>query len=243
MPGGLFNGLIAPITPFSIHGAIWYQGESNSRPDRAPLYARLFPDLIADWRSEWKQGDFPFLYVQISSFPSSPGDAWGVICDAQRRTLSTANTGMAVTLDIGDPNNIHPADKQTVGHRLALLARAQIYGETIEAYGPLFQSATPEGASIRVWFQHGGESLATSDGGAAHGFEVAGEDRHFAPAQARIEGKSVVAFSPEVKNPVYLRYARPNAPVANLVNSSGLPASTFTSEERLSAITLLPPAH
>ncbi len=243
MPGGLFNGMIAPMTPFSIRGVIWYQGESNSRADRAPLYARVFPDLIADWRSEWKQGDFPFFYVQISSFRSSPTEVWGVVRDAQRRTLSTANTGMAVTIDVGDPDNVHPADKQTVGHRLALLARAQVYGESIEANGPLFQNATPEGSSMRVWFEHASKTLGTSDGGAVQGFELAGEDHKFAPAQARIEGKTVVASNPEIKNPVYIRYAWANVTTANLVNSYGLPASTFTNEERLAAVTLLPTAH
>ena len=242
-PSQLFNGMIAPLTPFSIRGVIWYQGETNSALDRAPLYHRLFSTLIADWRSQWGQGDFPFFFAQISSFRSTPQEAWGVLRDAQRRTLSVANTGMAVTIDVGDPDNVHPADKQTVGHRLALLARAQVYGEKIEDSGPVFEQATAEGTTIRAWFQHVGKGLAASDGGVAQGFEVAGADHRFAAAQARIEGSSVAASSPEVKNPIYIRYAWPNAPQANLVNSFGLPTSTFTSEQHLAGLTLLPTAH
>jgi sialate O-acetylesterase len=139
--------MIAPITPFTIRGVIWYQGETSSSVDRAPFYERLFPDLIADWRSEWKQGNFPFLYAQISGFndPEKIYDWWGVIRDAQRRALSVANTGMAVTLDVGDANNIHPPDKLTVGHRLALLAGFLAYGESIDAYGPLFERRSSTG--------------------------------------------------------------------------------------------------
>jgi sialate O-acetylesterase len=243
-PSGFFNGMIAPITPFTIKGVIWYQGETSSSAERAPFYERLFPDLIANWRSEWKQGNFPFLYAQIAGLDDSEKiyTCWGVIRDAQRRALSVANTGMAVTLDVGESNNIHPTDKLTVGHRLAVLAGSLAYGENIEAYGPLFERAMVEGGSVRVWFEHAA-GLTPSSGGAVEGFEVAGKDHSFRPAEAHIDGSSIVVSSAEIKSPLYVRYAWAIAPVANLVNSTGLPASTFTSEGRLSDVFLLPTAH
>ena len=146
-PAALYNGMIAPETRYTIKGVIWYQGEANSDPERAPLYVKEFPALISDWRRDWAQGDFPFLYVQISNF-YSPNEDWGMVRDAQRRTLSVENTGMAVTLDIGTRDNVHPPDKQTVGARLALAARAMVYGERgIEYSGPLFREATVEGSA------------------------------------------------------------------------------------------------
>ena len=143
-PAWLFNGMIAPATPYAIKGVIWYQGESNSRLTFAPMYAKIFPALIADWRAQWHQGDFPFLFVQIANFKSNATEDWAIIREAQRRSLSVANTAMVVTADIGDPDNVHPADKQTVGARLALAARALAYGEKVEYSGPLFRQATPE---------------------------------------------------------------------------------------------------
>ena len=226
-PAGLFNGMIAPTTPYSIKGVLWYQGESNSAPDRAALYAKLFPQLIADWRHQWQQGDFPFLFVQISSF-NAPTDDWGVIRDAQRRTLSVANTAMAVSIDVGNPNNIHPADKQTVADRLALAAESTVYGEPGEYSGPLYRQTTRDGNCLRVWFDHA--KGLNSKGSALSGFEVAGEDRHFISANAVIDNDSVSVSSPSVTEPRYVRYAWPNATQANLYNSTGLPASTFTSE-------------
>ncbi|HEY0759028.1 MAG TPA: sialate O-acetylesterase [Acidisarcina sp.] len=225
-PSGLYNGLIAPATPYTIKGVIWYQGETNSAPDRAPQYVRLFPAMIADWRQKWHQGDFPFLYVQISSF-NSPGENWGIIRDAQRRTLSIANTGMAVSLDAGEFDNVHPADKQTVAARLALAARRMVYGEAVEYSGPLFRQATLEDRGIRVWFDHA--AGLTSKGGPLRGFEVAGEDAHYVTATATISGSSVLVSSP-VKEPVYVRYAWSSFTDANLYNQAGLPAATFTSE-------------
>ncbi len=227
-PGGLFNGMVAPATGYSIKGVIWYQGESDSMGDRGPLYERTFSTLITDWRARWAEGDFPFLYVQISSFTSSAAEHWGTIRDAQRRTLKLRNTAMAVTLDVGNPDNVHPADKQTVGTRLALAARAMVYGEKLEWSGPLFRQATAEGRGMRIWFDHA-EGLAAK-GGALEGFEVAGRDRQFHPASAQVEHGTVLAVAEGLDRPVYVRYAWPNAPVANLVNGAGLPASTFTSE-------------
>jgi len=229
-PAALFNGMVAPAVEYPIKGAIWYQGESNSRRGFAPMYGKIFPALIADWRAQWHAGDFPFLYVQISSFGSGADEGWATIREAQRRSLSVANTAMAVTIDIGDRENVHPADKQTVGARLALAARALAYGENVEYSGPLFRQATPEGDAVRVWFDHAANGLVAR-GGELQGFEVAGEDGRFVKASARVEGKTVVVGSAGVAGPKYVRYGWANAPVVNLYNSEGLPASPFTSED------------
>jgi sialate O-acetylesterase len=228
-PAALFNGMVAPATPFGIKGVIWYQGESNSRQGFAPMYARLFPALIADWRAQWHQGDFPFLFVQISSFTSNATESWPTIREAQRRTLSLTNTAMAVTIDIGDPDNVHPANKQTVGARLALAARALAYAEPLEYSGPLFRQAAPDEQGMRIWFDHAADGLLARDG-ALQGFEIAGVDHRFVKAAARIDGNTVVVTSPQVAAPAYVRYGWENAPVVNLYNSTGLPASPFTSE-------------
>jgi sialate O-acetylesterase len=231
-PAALFNGMVAPLAGFTMRGVIWYQGESNSRLTFAPIYQKVFPALIADWRTQWRQGDFPFVFVQISSFRSTPQEVWPVIREAQRHTLSVANTAMVVTTDIGNPDNVHPADKQTVGARLALAARALAYGEHVEYSGPLFRQATPEGAGMRIWFDHTANGLEAK-GGALEGFEVAGEDGRFVEARARIEGHTVVASSPQVAEPRYVRYAWQNAPLVTLYNSDGLPASPFTSADEI----------
>jgi sialate O-acetylesterase len=227
----LYNGMIAPVTPLAIRGVIWYQGEANSSLDRAPLYHRLLSALIGDWRRQFAQGDFPFLYAQISSYEASPEEDWGMLRDAQRRTLSVANTAMAVTLDVGDRDNVHPADKQTVGHRLALAARALSYGEDVHHSGPLFRQATTEGVAMRVYFA-GADGKLAMRGGKLEGFELAGADHQFVTATAKIDadGATVTVTSPLVTTPAYVRYAWPNAPDATLMDSAGLPASTFTSE-------------
>ncbi|HWZ51037.1 MAG TPA: sialate O-acetylesterase [Granulicella sp.] len=234
-PAALFNGMIAPLTPYSIKGVIWYQGETNSAPERAPLYEKLFAAMIAGWRSSWQQGQFPFLFAQISSF-NSPGESWGLLRDQQRRTLSVAGTAMAVTLDVGDPGNVHPSDKQTVGARLALAALATVYGKQLEFSGPLFRQAVRENGGMRVYFDHAAGLRAHGD--SLIGFELAGPDRKFYPAKAVIGAASgissgngsVVVTSERVSDPVYVRYAWPGATTANLYNSADLPASTFTSE-------------
>jgi sialate O-acetylesterase len=228
----LYNGMIAPVTPLAIRGVIWYQGEANTGLERAPLYHRLFSSMIGDWRRQFAQGDFPFLFVQISSYESSPEEEhWGMLRDAQRRTLAVSNTAMAVTLDVGDRQNVHPADKQTVGHRLALAARALAYGEEVHYSGPLFRQATTDSAGMRVYFSAAEGKLAVR-GGALEGFELAGADHHFVAATAKIDsnGSSVMVTNPQVTAPLYVRYAWPNAPDATLMDSAGLPASTFTSE-------------
>jgi sialate O-acetylesterase len=227
-PGQLYNAMVAPATPYTIKGVIWYQGETNSGPDRAPLYSKLFSTLIADWRKQWREGEFPFLYVQISSF-NSPGESWGMLRDQQRRTLAVANTAMAVTLDIGTAENVHPPDKQTVGARLALAAEATVYGKSVEYSGPAFREATHEDGKMRVYFDHAGKGLHAR-GGALTGFELAGKDGKFVPADAEIESGTVAVSSPQVPEPVRVRYAWTGFTTANLYNSADLPASTFTSE-------------
>jgi sialate O-acetylesterase len=227
-PAALYNGMIAPETRYTIKGVIWYQGETNSDPERAPLYVKEFPTLIADWRRDWAQGNFPFLYVQISNF-YSPNEDWGTIRDAQRRTLAVEKTAMAVTLDIGTKDNVHPPDKQTVGARLALAARAMVYGERgFEYSGPLFREATVEGSAMRVWFDHAENGL-TSDGAPAS-FEIAGDDGKFVPATAKIDGSTVVVQAAGASHPKFVRYGWASWTDANLFNKEKLPASTFTSK-------------
>ncbi len=228
-PSWLFNAMVAPATNFAIKGVIWYQGETNSKLDRAPLYHRVFSTLINDWRRQWHQGDFPFLFTQISSFKSDETEIWPVVREAQLQTLSLANTAMAVTIDIGDPENVHPSDKQTVGARLALAARALAYHEKVVYSGPLFRQTSTDPGAIRVWFDSVDGGL-TAKGGPPEGFEIAGDDHRFVPATARIDGETVVLTSPEVKEPKFVRYGWQNAPTVNLFNSAGLPASPFTSE-------------
>ena len=231
VPGTLFNAMIAPYTRFTIKGVLWYQGETDSDAKRAPYYARVFPTLISDWRQQWGEGDFPFFFVQISSY-NSPAAGWPVVRDAQRRTLSLSHTGMAVTLDVGTPGNVHPPDKQTVGHRLALAARATVYGEGIEYSSPEFLEATTETGAMRVWFSHA-DGL-TSKGEELGGFEVAGDDHAFAPASAKIEkigeSNTVVVSSPKVSFPRFVRYDWSGVVTTFLYNGAGLPAGTFTSE-------------
>jgi sialate O-acetylesterase len=227
-PGMLWNGMIAPLTPFAIRGVIWYQGESNSKLERAPLYERVFSTLIKDWRREWGEGEFPFLFVQISNFKSDANEDWATLREQQRRTLELRNTAMAVTIDIGNADDVHPTDKVDVGLRLALAARALSYGEDISYSGPMFRQATPEGNVLRVWFEHHAKGLMAK-GGTLTGFEVAGVDGKFVPATATIDGNTVVVTSPGVAEPIYVRYGWANSPECNLFSGIGLPASPFTS--------------
>jgi sialate O-acetylesterase len=227
-PGLLWNGMIAPLTPLPIRGVIWYQGESNSALARVHSYDRIMRTLIEDWRRQWGVGDFPFLYVQISNYISTPVEDWAELRDQQVRTLAMRNTAMAVTIDIGNPDNVHPTDKLDVGLRLARAARALSYGEAVEYAGPMFRQAAPEGGSIRAYFDHAQGLKA--NGGAPTGFEIAGRDGRYVPATATIDGATIVASSPEVPIPVRIRYGWANSPHCNLFNGEGLPASPFTSE-------------
>jgi sialate O-acetylesterase len=229
-PGGLYNAMIAPLTPYAIRGVIWYQGEKNAGKARSYVYRRLFPAMIEDWRRAWGQGDFPFLFVQLANYKAPPTAQYPELREAQLFTLrNSANTGMAVTIDIGNPADIHPRNKQDVGARLALAARALAYGERIEYSGPLFRQATKDGAALRVWFDHAASLNAR--GGELTGFALAGPDGKFLPAQARIDGSTVLVSSPEVANPVAVRYGFEDAPACNLYNEAGLPASPFRSDD------------
>lgn len=228
-PSLLFNGMIAPATAYTVRGFLWYQGESDSNSERSPMYAKLFPAMIEGWRDKWGEGDLPFLFVQISSFDSPP-EIWGAIRDAQRRTLFVANTAMAVSFDVGDAKNVHPADKQTVGHRLALGARRLSYGEILEWSGPMYRQATTEGAGARVWFDHAEGGLRTK--GPVLGFELAGEDGRFVPASATVHGDTALVQAEAVSHPRLVRYAWANVTDANLENREGLPASTFAATIR-----------
>ena len=228
LPAGLYNGMIAPLTNESIKGFLWYQGETDSAPARALHYSTLFPALIEDWRAQFRQGNLPFLFVQISSF-RSPGEDWGMVRDAQRRTLFVANTAMAVSLDVGNPDNVHPADKQTVATRLALAARGLVYGESVAYASPLFREATTEPGAIRVWFDNA--SGLRSEKESIEDFEVAGPDHHFVPASATIQGETIVVSAPGLPDPRYVRYGWSNVVQTWFYNSAGLPGSTFTSEE------------
>lgn len=227
IPSGLYNGMIAPLSHFTIRGVIWYQGESNSTDARADDYAPLFTALIEDWRMHFAQGDFPFLFVQISS-SDAPGEHWGIVRDAQRRALALRNTAMAVSLDVGAEHNVHPPDKQTVGGRLALAGEALAYGAHVPYQGPLPREVTPEAGALRVWFDHA-NGLATR-GQPLAGFEVAGKDHQFVPASADIQGESAVVRSSRVVAPVYVRYLWSNFAAPPLYNKDNLPASTFSNE-------------
>ena len=228
-PTGLFNGMIAPLQPMHIKGVIWYQGEGSATTLRAPLYGRLFPALIEDWRRGWKQPEMPFLFVQIANFNAHGSKYWPAVRDAQRRTLYLRNTGMAVAIDVGESNNVHPADKETVAHRLALNARARVYHEDIEYAGPLFHQVSSEPGALRVWFDHA-EGLRTA-GAMVPGFEIAGDDHNFVPAtDAHIEGQQIVVSNPKVAKPVYVRYGYQDDPKLDLYNSAKLPASPFSSD-------------
>jgi sialate O-acetylesterase len=228
-PAALYNGMIAPLTPFAIRGVIWYQGEANSGADRAPLYSRLFQAMIRDWRNDWGEGDFPFLFVQIANWNTEPEGLWPDVRNAQRQALALRNTGMAVTIDIGDPDDIHPKNKQDVGLRLALAARAITYGEKIEWSGPLYRQVTQEEHALRVWFDHA-NGLA-SKGAQLTGFEVAGADGKYSAADAKIDGSSVIVSSAAVPTPVSVRYGWAANPNCNLFNKEGLPASPFQAPE------------
>lgn len=227
-PSVLFNAMIAPLTPYAIRGAIWYQGESNA--DRAYQYRTLFPVMIRDWRRAWAEGDFPFYYVQLANWQpvkAEPDESeWAELREAQTMTLREPGTGMAVIIDVGDANDIHPRDKLDVGHRLAVWALADTYHQKVEASGPLFASYSVAGEKVVVHFKHGA-GLHTADGGPPKGFAIAGADRKFYWADARIDGNTIVVSNQNVPKPVSVRYAWADNPITNLYNGANLPASPF----------------
>jgi sialate O-acetylesterase len=231
-PTVLYNAMIHPYLQFSIKGAIWYQGESNA--DRAYQYRELFPVMIKDWRQKWGQGDFPFYFVQLANFmqvDNAPVEsAWAELREAQQKTLALPNTGMATIIDIGDAKDIHPKNKQEVGRRLALIALAKTYGQKINYSGPVYQSSKVEGKQIRLTFGNTENGLKSADGAALSGFAIAGADKKFYWAKATIHGNQIVVSSDQVANPVAVRYAWGNNPVANLTSNDGLPASPFRTD-------------
>jgi sialate O-acetylesterase len=232
-PLGLFNGMIAPLLNYAIKGVIWYQGESNtSNPQE---YHKLFPALISDWRRQWRQGDFPFLYVQLANFmeqsPQPSESKWAELREAQLKTLSVPNTGMAVAIDIGEWNDVHPLNKKDVGERLALAARKIAYGEKIICSGPIYHSMTIKENKIILAFTNTGSGLIAMGGGELQQFAIAGADKKFVWAHATIVGDKVVVWSEEIAQPTTVRYAWANNPDgANLYNREGLPASPFRTD-------------
>lgn len=244
----LTNGMIAPIVPYAIKGAIWYQGESNA--GAAKQYETLFPTMITDWRTRWGEGDFPFIWVQLANFmarnpdPTQQPDGWPGLRDAQSKTLKLPNTGQAVILDIGEEKDIHPKDKMDVGLRLSLAARHVAYGEDLIYSGPTYDSMRIDGDKIQVKFKNTGTGLAilaapstqadvpqAQPAAELKGFAIAGEDHKFVWASATIaSADTLIVSSPEVKEPKAVRYGWANNPEVNLYNKEGLPASPFRTD-------------
>lgn len=241
-PSELYNGMLANLIPYAIQGAIWYQGESNA--GRAWEYRRLFADMIRNWRSDWKQGDFWFLAVQLAPWDKNKkrdlsviaaevGDSnWAELREAQNHVATALrNVDVAVITDVGDKDDIHPTKKEPVGDRLARLALAGAYGQKIAAHGPRLQSSVVRGTNVVLTFKDSGDGLRTLDGGAPTGFTIAGSDKKFRPATARISGPNqVTVFSPDVAAPVAVRFGWNDYPVVNLANSALLPASPFRTD-------------
>jgi sialate O-acetylesterase len=231
-PTLLSNAMIEPLIPYAIRGVIWYQGESNT--GRPLQYGKLFPRLIQDWRQRWNQGNFPFLFVQLANFlPDNDtpiGDNWALLREAQLLALDEPNTGMAVAIDIGDPKNIHPKNKQEVGRRLALNALKIAYGQDIVASGPIYHNMQIENGKIRLRFLNVADGLVFKNGKDLKGFTISGKDRVFRRAEAKIDGDTVIVWHPQIKRPEAARYAWAPSPICNLYNSAGLPASPFRTD-------------
>jgi len=231
---GLYNGTVAPLAPVAMRGVIWYQGETNEV--RGYQYRQLFPALIRDWRRAWGGREFPFLFVQVANVlppdPEPRASEWAELRESQALALALPNTAMAVTIDIGEEKDVHPRNKQDVGRRLALAARAVAYGEKgLVHSGPVYERMAIEGGRVRLFFRHTGGGLVARGGKLAH-FAVAGDDRRFVWAEAEIDGATVVVHSPEVAKPVAVRYAWANNPAGcNLSNREGLPAAPFRTDD------------
>jgi len=233
-PANLFNGMVAPLVPFAIRGAVWYQGESNA--PRAVQYRTLFPAMIRDWRARWGQGDFPFYFVQLANFRAAraePGEsAWAELREAQWMTMKEVpKTGMAVIIDIGDAKDIHPKNKQDVGKRLAAWALSHDYGRDVPFSGPLFREMRRKGGRFHLFFDHADGGLVARGGGALKGFAVAGRDRKFHWVDAEIVGDQVVVKAGGIRHPVAVRYAWADNPECNLFNGAGFPASPFRTDD------------
>ena len=232
-PASLYNGMIAPLIPYAIKGIIWYQGESNA--GRAYQYRALFPAMVHNWRRSWGQSDFPFLFVQLANFNATKFQwtegAWAELREAQLMTLTLPKTAMAVAIDIGEADDIHPKNKQDVGHRLGLAALAIAYGRDVVYSGPIYESMTVESDRVRLRFKHIGEGLVTQNGEQLKGFAIAGSDQKFVSAEANINGDTVVVWSDQVPKPVAVRYAWADNPACNLYNKTNLPASPFRTDD------------
>lgn len=234
-PSGLYNGMIAPLLNYRIKGVIWYQGESDT--GRPIEYRKMFPTLINNWRQKWNEGKFPFLFVQLPNFMETkdePSESnWALLREAQLTTLAVPNTGMAVAIDIGEWNDIHPLNKEDVGNRLALAARKVAYGEKNVVYsGPIYKCMKIKGNKIIVTFTNTGSGLIVKGGGELKHFAICGADKKFVWAKARIEGNKIVVWNDNIFDPVVVRYAWADNPEgANLYNKEGLPASPFRTDE------------
>lgn len=238
-PSALYNAMIHPLLPYAIKGAIWYQGESNA--GRAYQYRKSFPLMIADWRNQWKQGDFPFYFVQLTSYDptrgkgegnSNNGSNWAELREAQALTLSLPNTGMAVITDVGEKTDIHPKNKQDVGKRLAVNALKNVYGKPVVPGGPVFQSVNITGNKALVSFTDPGTGLVAKDRyGYVRGFEVAGEDQRFYYAKAALVNGKVEVYSEKVDKPVAVRYNWADVVDGNLFNTEGYPAAPFRTDQ------------
>ncbi|NII26505.1 sialate O-acetylesterase [Pseudoflavitalea sp. X16] len=234
-PTALYNAMLAPATPYTIKGFLWYQGEANT--GNAREYAALMPALIKDWRTKWGQGDLPFLYVQLPNYMDVqylPMEShWAATREAQLKALSVPNTGMAVAIDLGEWNDIHPDNKKDVGERLSLLADQLVYGnKNIVASGPLYDTVLIEGNKMKIRFHHVGGGLITNDGEAPGEFAIAGADKKFVWAKAKIEGDQVIVWNDAIAQPLYVRYAWADNPAnPNLYNREGLPASPFRTDQ------------
>ncbi len=227
-PTSLFNAMIAPLIPYKIKGVIWYQGESNT--GNPELYKTLFPLMIKNWRENWKQGDFPFYFVQIAPYNYGAQTQSQKLREAQMFTLSIPNTGMAVTLDIGNPQNIHPGNKKEVGERLALWALAKDYNKKIVYSGPIYQSYKILNGEIELTFKYADNGLILRYINGENNFTIAGEDKIFKKANVKIVGKKLIVSNPEIKKPFAVRYCWDNVSEATLFNKAGLPASSFRTD-------------
>jgi sialate O-acetylesterase len=220
--------MINPLVPFTIKGVIWYQGENNA--SNASLYSRLFPAMINDWRRVFSCGDFQFNFVQLAPYNYGTETQSQLLRESQLQTLSVKNTGMAVILDIGDPKNIHPADKENVGKRLALWALTKTYGKKMTYSGPLYKSMKVLKGKIVLTFDYAGKGLVIKERLGEHNFIIAGEDKVFKKATVRIDGKRLIVSSPEIAKPVAVRYVWSNTEEGTLFNKEGLPASSFRTD-------------
>jgi sialate O-acetylesterase len=228
-PSGLYNGLIVPMEPYTLKGFLWYQGEGNHR---YPLeYGFLFRTMITQWRRDFRQGDLPFVFVQLPDY-AEPGDkteqSWAWLREQQASALSLQKVSMAVTIDIGDPKDHHPTNKQEVGRRLALVTLKDVYGRGVRARGPVFDEARRDGAALRLHFREADGLKLTGE--ASQAFLIAGENHNFVPANARIEGTDVVVSAAGVTAPIAVRFEWTNTPTVFLVNRTGLPAAPFRSD-------------